>query len=67
MASELACHQFMLHEKKIVFWKLQAVVVLPVPKEPKFEVITASIIVSCLHDFGDVEKELFRYYSSPAD
>ena len=42
--------------------KLQAVVVVLVSEETKFEVDTTSIILSYLYHFGNVNKELFRYY-----
>ena len=44
--------------------KLQAVVVVVilVSEETKFEVDTTSTILSYLYHFGNVNKELFRYY-----
>ena len=39
----------------------QALVVFSVSKKTKFEVDTASIILSYLYHFGNVNKELFRY------
>ena len=43
--------------------KLQAVVIaVLVSQKAKFEVGTTSVILSYLYHFGNVTKELFRYY-----
>ena len=47
-------------------WKLLAVIVFSVSEKTKFEVDTTSIILSYLYHYGNVNRELFRYYLSPA-
>ena len=42
--------------------KLQAIVVFSASEETKFEVDTTSIILSYLYHFGNLNKQLFRYY-----
>ena len=44
--------------------KFQALFFL-VSKETKLEVDTTSIILIYLYHYGNVNKELFRYYESP--
>ena len=67
MASDLASHQIMQHNKIIHVLKVASCYFLGgVSGETKFEAHTTSIILSYLHHFGDVKKKLFRYCSFSA-